>query len=79
MLLKPNVPGHRVVFTFNDRSYQTLQALVTEGNYATMADAVRDALSVMKALRSQAKDGFTEIQVRNPETGEQRVIAVDWL
>ena len=44
-----------------------------------MAEAVRESLSVNRALQNQAKQGFTEIVVRNPETKEERVMVLPTL
>jgi Arc/MetJ-type ribon-helix-helix transcriptional regulator len=66
----------RVVFSFDDRSLESLERMTQQGKYPSMANAVRDSLQITRALQSQAERGFTEIIVRNPETGEERVIVV---
>jgi Arc/MetJ-type ribon-helix-helix transcriptional regulator len=66
----------RVVFSFDDRSLESLERMTKQGKYPSMANAVRDSLQITRALQSQAERGFTEIIVRNPETGEERVIVV---
>lgn len=66
----------RVVFSFDDRSLESLERMTQQGKYPSMANAVRDSLQITRALQSQAERGFTEVIVRNPETGEERVIVV---
>jgi hypothetical protein len=41
-----------------------------------MAEAVRESLQVSRALQTQAEQGFTELLVRNPKTGAERVIVI---
>jgi Arc/MetJ-type ribon-helix-helix transcriptional regulator len=69
----------RVAFTFDERSLTTLEEMTEEGHFGSMADTVRESLQVSRALQSQAKQGFTEIIVRNPENGEERVIVIPHL
>jgi Arc/MetJ-type ribon-helix-helix transcriptional regulator len=64
----------RVVFTFDDRSLASLKDLVDQGHFASMAEAVRESLAINRALQTQAKQGFTEILVRDPETKQERVM-----
>ena len=47
-----------------------------QGRFSSMADAVRESLQVSRALQSQAEQGFSELVVRNPQTGEERVIVI---
>ncbi len=64
----------RVVFTFDERSLASLKEMVEQGQFGSMAEAVRESLSVNRALQSQARQGFTEIVVRDPETKQERVM-----
>lgn len=66
----------RVVFSFDERSFDSLEQMKREGRYTSLADAVRDALRVSRALQVQNQQGFNEITVRNPKTGEQRVLVI---
>lgn len=68
--------AQRVVFSFDDRSLESLQRIREQGGFSSMADAVRESLQVSRALQSQAEQGFTELLVRNPKTGAERVIVV---
>ena len=64
----------RVVFTFDERSLASLKEMVDQGQFPSMAEAVRESLAVNRALQSQAKQGFTEIVVRDPESKQERVM-----
>ena len=66
----------RVAFTFDERSLATLENMTEEGHFSSMADTVRESLQISRALQSQVKQGFTEIVVRNPETGKERVVVI---
>ena len=66
----------RVVFSFDDRSYDSLEKIKDRGNFSSRADTVRQSMEVSGALQSQAHQGFTEVTVRNPETGEERVLVI---
>ncbi len=66
----------RVVFTFDERSLEGLDQITKQGHYSSMAETVRDSLTINRALHSQAEEGFTQVVVRNPKTGEERVIII---
>lgn len=71
--------AQRVVFSFDDRSLESLQRIKEQGRFSSMADAVRESLQVSRALQSQAEQGYSELVVRNPNTGEERVIVIPTL
>src|ERR1700736_59653 len=87
MLLTTNTPKRkramaktkRVVFSFDERSLESLQKLTEQGRFSSMADTVRESLQISRALQSQAGQGFTEVLVRNPETDEARVLVIPTL
>jgi hypothetical protein len=66
----------RVVFSFDERSLDSLEQIKQEGRYGSYADAVRDSLKISRALQHQSEQGFTEVIVRNPESGEERVMVI---
>lgn len=68
--------AQRVVFSFDERSLESLQRIKEQGQFSSMADAVRESLQISRALQAQAGQGFTEIIVRNPDTKEERVIVI---
>jgi hypothetical protein len=66
----------RVVFSFDERSLESLEKLTEQARFSSMADTVRESLQISRALQSQANQGFTEVIVRNPETNEERVLVI---
>lgn len=66
----------RVVFTFDERSLESLKQITEQGHFASMAETVRESLQINRALQRQAQGGFTEVVVRNPRTKEERVIVI---
>lgn len=69
----------RVVFSFDEKSFESLEKLTKQGRYPSMASAVKDSLQINSALQGQVEQGFTEIVVRNPETDKERVIIIPTL
>lgn len=70
------IKSKRVAFTFDDHSVRTLEQMTQEGRFSSMADTVRESLQISRALQTQARRGFTEIVMRNPETQQERVVIV---
>jgi len=70
---------HRVVFSFDEHSLESLQQIKDQGRFSSMGEAVRESLQINRALQSQAAQGFTEIVARNPDTNAQRVMVVSTL
>lgn len=68
--------SRRVAFTFDERSLKTLEEMTEEGHFSSMADTVRESLQISRALQSQARQGYTEVIMRNPDTGEERVVVI---
>ena len=66
----------RVVFTFDERSLRSLEQIKENANFDSLAEAVRDSVTINRALQQQAQQGFTEVVVRNPENKEERVIII---
>lgn len=66
----------RVVFTFDERSYHELHLLKTIGGFPSLAEALRVSLMIRRGLQSQAAQGFTEVVVRQPGTGLERVMVL---
>ena len=66
----------RVVFSFDERSLESLQRIKEQGHFSSMGEAVRESLQISRALQSQAAQGFSEILVRNPETNQERVMVI---
>lgn len=70
------IKSRRVAFTFDDRSVKTLEQLTQEGRFSSLADTVRESIQISRALQTQAKKGFTEIVMRNPDTQQERIVVV---
>jgi len=68
----------RILFTFDPRSHQNLRELTGVGGFPSASDAVRDALRVARALQDQARQGFTEVVVRNPVTQQEKTMVLPW-
>jgi hypothetical protein len=66
----------RVVFSFDVRALADLESVKLGGSHRSLGEAVRESLSVHLALLGQSAKGFTEIVVRNPSTGAERVIVI---
>jgi hypothetical protein len=66
----------RVVFSFDERSLDSLKRITEQGHFPSMADTVRESLQISRALQGQQEQGFTEVIVRNPETKEERVLVI---
>jgi len=70
------IKNRRVAFTFDDSSIKTLAQMTAEGQYSSMADCVQESLQITRALHLQARRGFTEVIVRNHDTGAERVLVI---
>ena len=66
----------RIAFTFDEESLAGLEEIKNDGNYSCFAETVRDSLQINRALQTQAKKGYNEIIVRDPETGDERVLVI---
>ncbi len=66
----------RVVFTFDQRSLDSLEKLKEHARFDSLAEAVRNSLQVARALQQQKEQGYTEVVVRNPDSKEERVVVI---
>lgn len=66
----------RVVFTFDARSLESLEALKQKKGFRTLAETVRDSIRIRGAIQKQSDSGYTEIIVRNPTTGQEKVMVL---
>lgn len=67
---------HTVEFTFDDLSFATLSTMTEEGQYSSMADCVRESLQISHTFQQLARQGFTEVITRNPQSGAEREIVI---
>lgn len=68
--------NRRIIFTFDEKNFERMEHIKERGRFSTYADAVRESMTINRALQEQADQGYTEIVVRNPKTKEQRVMIV---
>jgi hypothetical protein len=66
--------GKRIMFTFDNRSFDTLQEMTKEAHYPSLGTTIRDAIRITRTLQKLAGDGYTDVVVRNPITGEERTL-----
>jgi hypothetical protein len=59
----------RVIFSFDDRSLESLKKMVKQGRHP-------DATCPHCLMRRQNEQEFKAVVVRNPETGEERIIVI---
>ena len=64
----------RVVFTFEAESFSSLEKLQEDGDYPSLAETVKDSLKILWAVQKQAKQGYTELIVRNPSTDGEKLV-----
>lgn len=66
----------RVVFSFDPQSYKSMEKIKEKAHLGSLADSVRESLRIHRALQNQAEQGYTEVVVRNPKNGEERVLLI---
>lgn len=71
--------NRRIIFTFDEVSYANLVTLGAAFHFNSMAETVRAALRLVNTFKNQFENGFTEIIVRNPNTGAERILVGDFL
>jgi hypothetical protein len=69
----------RVIFTFDRESLETLRTIQEKMGFKSLAETVRESLRLANSLREQAEKGFSEVILRNPKTGSERVLVIDFL
>lgn len=68
--------SQRVVFSFDERSYDSLKEVQERGAFPSMGAAVREAISLSEVLQAQADEGFTEVVVKNPKTHQEKTLVI---
>ncbi len=66
----------RVVFTFDDRSYESLKNIQERGDFSSMGTAVRESIQLSEILQDQVSQGFSEVVLRNPQTSQEKVLII---
>ncbi|MBT3397817.1 hypothetical protein HOA55_02670 [archaeon] len=62
----------KVGFTFNEASLKSLDDMWARSGLPDRAAVVKQSLQILQALQTQEAQGYTQVSVRNPETGEER-------
>jgi hypothetical protein len=71
--------GTQVLFTFDEENFELLKTMTRELELGVMGDTVRQSLIVVRSLQEQAKDGYTEVIVRNPKNQGERILKFHFL
>ncbi|MBE0656243.1 MAG: hypothetical protein IH602_01055 [Bryobacteraceae bacterium] len=66
----------RIVFSFDQRSRDSLIRVTDRGGYPSMGATIRDALHLLETLQDQAAEGFSQVIVRKPRGKEQRFLVL---
>jgi len=69
----------KVVFRFDPSSLDDLIRITEQSQFVTMGEAVRRALGLVRELQEHAKNGFSEVFVRNPKSKEERELLIEFL
>ena len=64
----------KVVFTFEPESLAALEEMQARGGYASLAETVKDSLQILWAIQKGAKQGYTELILRNPDTDNEKIV-----
>ena len=64
----------KVMFTFAPESLAALEKLQEDGRYDSLAETVKDSLKILWAIQQGAKQGYTELIVRNPSTDTEKLV-----
>jgi hypothetical protein len=66
--------NQRVVFTFDERSLESLKHLQQKGAFSSMGTAVRESVLLNEILQDQVSQGFSEVILRNPHSNQEKVV-----
>jgi hypothetical protein len=66
----------RIVFTFDDKSIDSLEQVKEKGRFTSLGTAVRESIQINQELQDQASEGFSEVVVRNPKTKQEKTIVI---
>jgi hypothetical protein len=68
--------GKRIVFSFDDRSLDSLERVKEKGGFQSLGTAVRESIQINQVLHDEASEGFTEVVVRNPKTRQEKTLII---
>lgn len=69
----------KVIFTFSNNNLEILHKISQEGGFDDLTETINEGLKILRCLQQQAKEGYSEILVINPDTNETRNIISDHL
>ncbi|HEY6329036.1 MAG TPA: hypothetical protein VI756_06845, partial [Blastocatellia bacterium] len=64
----------RLILTFTENAFRALEEIVQRGRWNTIPDVVQIGLRLERLIQIQSEEGFTELFVRNPRTGAERLV-----
>ena len=64
----------QIVFSFDQQSYDVIEAMRAEGGFNTLAEVLQRSLQINKALNHHYRQGFTEVIVRDPQTNSRKYL-----
>jgi len=66
----------QITLSFTDENLRRIDAIMKGWKLDSLEEAVGESLATQYGLVEQAADGFTEVIVRNPKTGQERIMRV---
>lgn len=67
----------RVIFSIDVDTLNTIREIQADGGYKDLAETVQDSLIILRAIQTQAKEGFTDVVTRNTDAGDERIITIN--
>jgi hypothetical protein len=64
----------RIVFTFDQKTYDELERIRELGGFSSLAEAARESITLTRMLQIQSSLGFSDIQVNKPGTEERKTL-----
>lgn len=61
----------RLVFEFDESSYNAFEDFRRRMGAKDLGEALKVSLEIYRALQQQFREGYTELHVRNPTTGDR--------
>lgn len=61
----------KINFTFKNENFKTLFEMTKDGNFKKPSKTIKEALEIFRSLQNFAKEGFCEVIIRNPFSGEE--------
>jgi hypothetical protein len=65
-----------VLLVFNNMSYRILESMQELGGFPSAPATIHMALRILRALQEEALEGYSDVVVQHPFTGDQRIIDI---